>query len=948
MRRILLVLFLLTDLSTAAVRVSLVVDAGLDAPARHGLAKLEAALFAKGFAVNRPERVVDADGDFVVLAGLCSGGGPAAAVLNAESLTCPEEAESLVVRRVEIQGKPGVVLAGSDSRGLMYAALDTAQRIGWPGVPFAHVHNTRESPFVAERAVSIYTMQRAYFESRLYDERYWQRYFDMLAASRINSFAVVFGYENGGFMAPPYPFFFNVDEFPEVELVGITAQQQAHNVAAFKSMIRIAHERGVEVTAAIWDHVYRGGVQGGGIQGASQLAGKKTPGLVWGITAENLASYNKAAVRKLLQVFPEIDALQFRMHAESGLKPEEMPQFWHEIFSMIRQVRPNLRVDLRAKELPDSIIEDALNQGLRARVATKYWMEQMGLPFHPTHVNRQNQHDRRHGYADLMKYPQRYKIHWRLWNGGTTRLLLWGDPDYVRRFAESVHVYSGNSFEVNEMLATWMLGEPHDRAPLKIMNSPYRDYDYEFERYWHFYQVWGRVSYNPDTPAEVWEREFRTRFGNEAGIHLMRGLHLASKVLPRIVAASYRYRLFPTTRGWAEMTSMGSLPEYARDEEGSDTQQFMNLREEAKSILDGSDTAQRRPEDISRWFSQVSEQILEQVRLAEQSPDKNGGSESVSTTADLKILAHLAQYHAERLLAGLAYNLYRETGDLFAFDDAVRYEKRAVEAWERIIEAAGDVYSGELAFGVHNMGFPRHWREELPKLREDLQKLEAERRQAKARAGGSSPAIAHVPVRRLGPYEPLRIRATVGATTPVSAVRVYISRDDGAFEAVPMQPTGDGMYSAEIAPAETESQIRYAIEAETSSGSKSTYPPGGKDSPVVVTVTGDHDPPQVSLERARGVKPGADLKITARVEDPSGIRWVRLRYRHATQFEDYETAAMRLNPVTGLYEAVIPGRFIVPQWDLMYFLEAVDTKGNGRMYPDLEAEMPYVFAGMDR
>ena len=44
----------------------------------------------------------------------------------------------------------------------------------------------------------------------------------MLAADRINNFVVIFGYENGGFMAPLYPYFFDVKEFPDVELVGIT------------------------------------------------------------------------------------------------------------------------------------------------------------------------------------------------------------------------------------------------------------------------------------------------------------------------------------------------------------------------------------------------------------------------------------------------------------------------------------------------------------------------------------------------------------------------------------------------------------------------------------------------------------------------------------------------------------------------------------------------------
>ena len=118
----------------------------------------------------------------------------------------------------------------------MYAALDTADRISWSTAdPFQYVRDTTEKPYLAERGISMYTMQRAYFESRLYDEAYWKRYFDMLAADRINSFVVIFGYENGGFMAPLYPYFFDVKEFPDVELVGITAEQQARNPAAFQT-----------------------------------------------------------------------------------------------------------------------------------------------------------------------------------------------------------------------------------------------------------------------------------------------------------------------------------------------------------------------------------------------------------------------------------------------------------------------------------------------------------------------------------------------------------------------------------------------------------------------------------------------------------------------------------------------------------------------------------------
>jgi hypothetical protein len=325
-------------------------------------------------------------------------------------------------------------------------------------------------------------------------------------------------------------------------------------------------------------------------------------------------------------------------------------------------------------------------------------------------VPRPNQHDRRHGYADLLRYPQRYRVDWQLWSGGTTRLLLWGDPDYVRRFAESARLYDGDSFEVNEMLATKMLGERHDAKPLDILNPRYRYYDYEFERYWDFYRLWGRLSYNPATPPEVWEREFTVRFGSKAGPDLMQALQTASKVLPRIVAASYRYQYFPTTRGWAEMNHEDDLAKFS-GEEGSDIQQFENPKDEANRILNHGDTAMRRPQETSRWFAQTSADILAHLERAEAAAGKNAGNEFVSTATDLRILAGLARYHSARLLAAVSYNLYKSTGALQPFDEVVEHEKRAVQAWSEIVAAAGDVYSHELAFGAHSVGF----RNKLPK-----------------------------------------------------------------------------------------------------------------------------------------------------------------------------------------------------------------------------------------
>jgi len=85
------------------------------------------------------------------------------------------------------------------------------------------------------------------------------------------------------------------------------------------------------------------------------------------------------------------------------------------------------------------------------------------------------------------------------------------------------------------------------------------------------------------------------------------------------------------------------------------------------------------------------------------------------------------------------------------------------------------------------------------------------------------------------------------------------------------------------------------------------------------------------------------LEISARVEGPA--IWVRLRYRHTTQYEDYQTAEMKLDGKTGAYVARIPAEFVSPKWSLTYFVEVVDQKGNGRIFPDLETTTPYIVIG---
>ena len=119
-----------------------------------------------------------------------------------------------------------------------------------------------------------------------------------------------------------------------------------------------------------------------------------------------------------------------------------------------------------------------------------------------------------------------------------------------------------------------MNGSPHEAAVTPLLNPEFQYYRYEFERYWHFYQVFGRVGYNPQTSSDIWEMEFQQRFGPKAGQQLMQDLHLASRVLPRIVSASYLYPRFSSPQGWPELQRLESMEHFAAKSEPSDIQQF--------------------------------------------------------------------------------------------------------------------------------------------------------------------------------------------------------------------------------------------------------------------------------------------------------------------------------------------------------------------------------------
>ncbi|MEO8736298.1 MAG: hypothetical protein ABI380_07125 [Edaphobacter sp.] len=160
-----------------SVQVSLVESGHSGAAISHGWHKVKAALTSKGVSyevVATPEAV---HGVQLLVAGLPS----TIDIFRSIKVPIPAASEFLAIRGAEWQDRRAVFVGGSDDRGLMYALLEVADRIGWANgntAPLSEVRDRTESPSVADRGVTIFTMQQRQFEDRLHDENYCAKYFD--------------------------------------------------------------------------------------------------------------------------------------------------------------------------------------------------------------------------------------------------------------------------------------------------------------------------------------------------------------------------------------------------------------------------------------------------------------------------------------------------------------------------------------------------------------------------------------------------------------------------------------------------------------------------------------------------------------------------------------------------------------------------------------------------
>ncbi|MDA0840501.1 MAG: hypothetical protein O3B01_28965 [Planctomycetota bacterium] len=671
--------------------MKLIVDNELPLPAELAACYLEAMFSQKGISTHRTQEGAATPG---ITIGIASESPAAGRLLDTLNLQCPDSPESLVIATTD----EGILLCGSDAAGLAYAIYEAARLLETSNDDFLNtLPSTIETPNLAWRSMQLFLCNKELEKEWFFSETFWEGYFRRLMANRYNNLSLTYGHQTPH-LTPPYPFLFEMPDFPQVKILRYTDAEREAHLAMLQKISRLARGFGLHFTLGIW----------------SQHACNYGKPMLEGLTPDILAEFNTVGLRNLLEKCPDIDGVQFRMNYESGIPEDEQSEFYENQFKVIADCGRPIRLDLRAKGLADETIELAREFLPETVVSTKFWCEHLGMPYLMPAIQKFDvPHYRRYGTWDLLKKPRVFPLIHRLWSAGTQRILLWGEPNWVRRFA--IACQDSDGFEVMAPLTN--KGQLTEEGGWRVIdNRTVQPFDSEHDRYWMFYLLFGRIGYNSKCEQEVWKRELKHRLGSYADWSLQL-YQITGKILPFVTTvfqwSASLWGFWPETWGGRTLEEDATI-------EPSDPTQFYRVDEYVEDALTRKLCGKWTPYQIAAYLESLAEQT-EKVLSAMEAEGKFN-AESKGMQVDSEIISHLARYHATRLRATVQYALHQKTGEPRLLVEALNLLQAARSEWQKLVESA-EPYHSNLVFGRESFRHTGHWRDWFAVIDKDIERL---------------------------------------------------------------------------------------------------------------------------------------------------------------------------------------------------------------------------------
>ncbi len=679
------------------MKIDIVSDASLGECARYGIGELAKTLGEHGIDIKESEILGDGQDRKTILIGNVHWS-LFEQLKSQNGFNVPSRRESYIIARAGGFSNDSICIIGRDDWGVEYGCFDLIEQVDALSQAediFHQLITRSESPDLSVRGLYTFLHNKDLEKEWFYSNEFWDGYFSMLARNRYNEFTLVFGHQTA-YLVPIYPYFFKIGEYPDVYVEGLSDADRERNLKMLQYISNLAQKRGVKFCIGIWQ----------------SKPWKSAPGAkVHGISNRILADFTRVGLAKLLKACPGIEAIQLRMNFESGITDQSF--FADTFIPAIRECGRAIEVDIRNWGLRPETLEKFKQAFPNLRVSMKYFAEHQAMPYQPVEM------DGSYSYDNLLRNDRTYDLLYQLWNLGTHRLFLWGNPDYVRQFVASCHLENALGFQVTPPLSQKGFSQDGEVPGYWSIyrNSIKHDYyRWEYERYWFFYQLWGRLGYNPKLSDEIWLREISKRFGEKASFHILRAYKYSSKITSYLIS---HHMDDPNMYIWLELDHGGLVDYFSRITPGEKTL-FMNSEEYAEKRIGSIPSAKVTPFQASRDLKGFAQACEQELRKVDQIQNMSKNEEYHFTKVDLKALCLLARYNSEKIGTSAYLTLFYETTDYLMLKRAKKYAKSALQSWKQLADLTNKYFYDKLQLGPTG----GHWKDNLPYVEYDLRRVE--------------------------------------------------------------------------------------------------------------------------------------------------------------------------------------------------------------------------------
>jgi hypothetical protein len=667
-----------------------------------------------------------------------------APALKLANVIAPTEPESLVLLNTKVGLRPVLLACAGDSRGLVYALLELADRVrhpSTPGGPLAFVRPVIDRPANEVRSIMRQFVSEPLDKPWFYDREMWPEYLTMLAGERFNRFHLAFGFGydslqqvSDSYLLFAYPFLLAVPGY-NVRATNLPDAERDRNLEMLRYVSEQTVARGLDFQLGIWMHGYQ------------LVNSPKARYLIEGLNADNHPTYCRDALTAVLKSCPAISSVALRVHGESGVA-EGSYDFWRTVFDGVKRCGRRVEIDLHSKGVDQTMIASAMDTGMRVNLSPKYWAEHRGMPYHqaairelempsagrastgPMALSEGSRIFTRYGYADLMREDRRYTVRHRVF-AGTQRMLLSADAIWTAAYAHAYQFCGSTGADLMEPLTCRGrrgTGDPGNRLGY---NDLYLTPKWDWQKYALWYRLNGRLMYDRGTNWEVWRRMIRPG-------QLESALAQASRILPIVTTAHLPSAACDAY--WPEIYWNQPMATTARNNPYTDSpaprtfcnvspldpQLFSRMSDFAGELLFGKRTGKYSPIEVAQWLEDLADSADADLKKAGEQQT----AEYRRVAIDVRIQLAIGRFFAAKFRSGVLYAIFEKSEDRGALEEALKAYRQAREAWAGMQEFAS-AYTGDLSVS-DRFDERGQWNDRLALIDEDIAEMEKALGSAKA------------------------------------------------------------------------------------------------------------------------------------------------------------------------------------------------------------------------